>query len=646
MSRKNTIGPEYFRMRDDERLMRTHEAMVDFINERPTNRSFLDALSFGYEFVPELDRFAAQFTGYEDSSDEDYYDYDDDNDKYDVRTNNRYCGFSQNFLDRGLPKPSKHITAEEAERNAKELVDEEEKLKKKAEKKKQKKMRQKERRRLEKLEKENADKEKNKPVQVDPGPEKTKHADKDENENKIKNKNCSSVTSGLQHTSKPVESSDSSNDDEDEEEEPTMEPEELDMNSCFVSNAAAIAKRKLEQKPKPDKKPAQANSRKQRGSEQKGTTTPQKPVGKDEIRGHIHNNKEEEKSEETVNANYFITRSVELAVIGNQYADAGNLEMAVTYFTDAIKHNPKEYKLFGNRSYCYEKMLEYEKALTDADIALSMNPKWIKGLYRKGKALVGLKRYFEARLTYNEVLKLNSGSFSEQKEAAEELMRVQIMQLMEMGFTKEQSSNALILHGTVEIALEALSGIRGLAPVLVPAESEFMSVERHPKPPAKFPLRPLPLNQPRPSMPVAAPVRHHAQELFPIWVGDLVPSITEAKLYGLFSFAGQVHSVRVLQMRHCAFVNYTKKEDSEKAIQDFHGYAIDGTTLVVRYPDRIHTRLGVSRDASTESSGKIDKQPDECYFWRTTGCLKNDRCTYKHIPENKGIERHNAKSHP
>jgi len=31
-------------------------------------------------------------------------------------------------------------------------------------------------------------------------------------------------------------------------------------------------------------------------------------------------------------------------VLGNQYADAGNLVMAVKYFTDAIKHNPKEYK--------------------------------------------------------------------------------------------------------------------------------------------------------------------------------------------------------------------------------------------------------------------------------------------------------------
>lgn len=53
------------------------------------------------------------------------------------------------------------------------------------------------------------------------------------------------------------------------------------MNSCFVSNAAAIAKRKLEQKPKPEKKHPQANSRKPHGSEQKDTTPPQKPVGRD-----------------------------------------------------------------------------------------------------------------------------------------------------------------------------------------------------------------------------------------------------------------------------------------------------------------------------------------------------------------------------
>lgn len=31
-------------------------------------------------------------------------------------------------------------------------------------------------------------------------------------------------------------------------------------------------------------------------------------------------------------------------VIGNKHASAGDFNMAVKYFTDAIKHNPKEFK--------------------------------------------------------------------------------------------------------------------------------------------------------------------------------------------------------------------------------------------------------------------------------------------------------------
>lgn len=36
-------------------------------------------------------------------------------------------------------------------------------------------------------------------------------------------------------------------------------------------------------------------------------------------------------------------------------------------------------------------MQEYEKALTDSELALSVSPGWVKGLFRKGKALAGLK---------------------------------------------------------------------------------------------------------------------------------------------------------------------------------------------------------------------------------------------------------------
>ena len=48
-------------------------------------------------------------------------------------------------------------------------------------------------------------------------------------------------------------------------------------------------------------------------------------------------------------------------------------------------------RLFGNRSFCFEKMQEYEKALADAELCVNLCPGWVKGLFRKGRALAGLK---------------------------------------------------------------------------------------------------------------------------------------------------------------------------------------------------------------------------------------------------------------
>lgn len=52
---------------------------------------------------------------------------------------------------------------------------------------------------------------------------------------------------------------------------------------------------------------------------------------------------------------------------------------------------PRPHRLFGNRSYCYEKLQRYEEALEDATAALRLQPGWPKGLFRKGKALRGLQ---------------------------------------------------------------------------------------------------------------------------------------------------------------------------------------------------------------------------------------------------------------
>ncbi|KAI5108157.1 hypothetical protein C0J45_1751 [Silurus meridionalis] len=460
---------------------------------------------------------------YEDLTDDD----DDDDDDY-SRQNNGYCGFAENFLDKRV---SKQLSAIPHYKTVKRVTPE----------------RQRERRRLEKLEKENGNKDgaKQNAAAV---PDKSQPT---ESENKEKTNNGVPPDPGPKCSSIASESSDSCNEDDGDDNESIIDELELDMSSCFVNNAAAIAKRKLEQKTKSDRKDKKAENVKI-----PGTTEP------------LIKNVDEKASEEPVKDN--VTKSMELAVIGNKYAQIGDLDTAVKFFTDAIKHNPQEVKLFGNRSFCYEKMQLYEKALIDADIALSLDPTWIKGLYRKGKALVGLKRYYEAGLTYKKVLKIDSSC----TDAAQELMRVQIMQLMVCACVCACASTS--------------------------------------------------------------------RELFPIWVGDLVPALSETKLYELFSNFGTVHSVRLLSMKRCAFINYTNKEDCETAIKKMNGFCIAGTCLVVRYPDRIHTHLGVSKAATTDA-GKVNKFPDECFFWRTTGCIKNNRCSYRHVPEHKGIDRPKVK---
>jgi len=39
-------------------------------------------------------------------------------------------------------------------------------------------------------------------------------------------------------------------------------------------------------------------------------------------------------------------------------------------------------------------MSQYEKALQDADVAISLAPDWPKGYFRRGRALAGLKVLF------------------------------------------------------------------------------------------------------------------------------------------------------------------------------------------------------------------------------------------------------------
>ncbi|XP_045069727.1 tetratricopeptide repeat protein 31-like isoform X1 [Coregonus clupeaformis] len=597
-------------------------AVMDFVrgNSHGLNVGFL-----GLDFVTH-----EYYTG------EDCY---DDGNYEDHHGRKSYCGFSRNFLAKPSPSnqptsvrynqppkaPSKPSPVNHAEKAA-ELLEEKRKSKLKAEKKRMKKIKQRERRLLEKLEKEKQN------------PVKEVKLDAEESKGKEKcNKTGTSakgtLAQGMQDLSvtDSGDSSGESSDDEDSEEESNSDELQLDMTSSFVSKAAEIAKRQLEQKPEWKVK--------------NKCQTKEKP--NDE-------RKDVQKKSPVPNTEDIVKRSTELAVIGNQFASGGHFDMAVKYFTDAIKYNPAEFRLFGNRSFCYEKMQEYEKALADAELALNMSPGWVKGLYRKGRALAGLKRYDEAAQALKEVLQLDGYC----ADAAQELMRVQITQLMEFGFSREQSSNALIIHGTVEKSLEALSKISGIlyngryptASVAHPAKVDSAySVSRT----SAFPSDPKPRqaqhspslqDKPKSNTPAMTMSENFSVEtkLYPIWVGNLVPSGTEAMIKEIFEGAGKIHSIKLLRARRCAFINYFDPECCEIALK-FHGMEINGTKISVRYPDRNPTHLGIAKDAQ-KAVDLPSNSTKECFFWRNQGCDRRPNCPYRHIQTHKGVDRGKGKT--
>ncbi|XP_036430023.1 uncharacterized protein zgc:123010 isoform X1 [Colossoma macropomum] len=309
-------------------------------------------------------------------------------------------------------------------------------------------------------------------------------------------------------------------------------------------------------------------------------------------------NKENEARTREVSGSESVTKSASLTEKGIRLVQEGQYSQAVSMFTEAIKYDPKDYRFFGNRSYCYYCLEQYPLALADAEKSILMAPEWPKGYYRKGSALMGLKRYSEAEKAMEQVLKLDKDC----EEAASDLFYCKVLQLMDLGYEEEQSVLLLEKYSTVQGVLAARAANHDSA-LLQPGS-------------------------PCPSL----------------WVGNVTTELTEKHLRDLFKNYGEIESIRVLHERFCAFVNFKNANMATRAMEKLNGYGIENTRLVVRYPDRrIQRPLPVpTAPQAAGASGPRRKGPvngDECYFWRTTGCHFGDKCRYKHIPEQRGKDR-------
>ncbi|KAH9362916.1 hypothetical protein HPB48_014302 [Haemaphysalis longicornis] len=222
---------------------------------------------------------------------------------------------------------------------------------------------------------------------------------------------------------------------------------------------------------------------------------------------------------------------------GCEMCTLGRYKDAIDLFTKAIKKCGDEHSYYGNRSYCYAILEKFDKALKDADTSIQLGPQSAKGFFRRGKALLGLQRYSEAAEAFKMVLKLEPNC----PDAEKELHTVHVYEL---------KAEWALGHGATDVqtAVNMLCGPNAVAP----------DIKENPG---------------------------NLEGFRSLWVGNITTDVTEKMLQTLFSRYGEVHSIRLLYDRHCAFINYGNTVSPSKAMDALQGTTLCGTTLLIRFPD-------------------------------------------------------------
>jgi len=91
---------------------------------------------------------------------------------------------------------------------------------------------------------------------------------------------------------------------------------------------------------------------------------------------------------------------------GNELFKQGKYPEAIAKYEEAMKRDPKAHLPYSNRAACYQKLMEWQLALKDAEKCVEMEPSFVKGWSRKASIHVYLKEFHKALDAYNEILKI------------------------------------------------------------------------------------------------------------------------------------------------------------------------------------------------------------------------------------------------
>ena len=102
---------------------------------------------------------------------------------------------------------------------------------------------------------------------------------------------------------------------------------------------------------------------------------------------------------------------------GNEHFKAGKWSAALVCYTAGIECAPTAV-LLSNRAACHLKMESFGAAIVDADRAIALDPRYVKGHYRKGGASMGLGKLKQAAACYKKVCVLRPTDTGARKKLA------------------------------------------------------------------------------------------------------------------------------------------------------------------------------------------------------------------------------------
>lgn len=92
---------------------------------------------------------------------------------------------------------------------------------------------------------------------------------------------------------------------------------------------------------------------------------------------------------------------------GNVFFQDGNWVQAIEEYTESLRRDPTNHKVYSNRAACYTKLMDWDRGMKDCEECLKIDPTFVKAYIRKGKIQHFLKQYHKALETYQKGLDLD-----------------------------------------------------------------------------------------------------------------------------------------------------------------------------------------------------------------------------------------------